>query len=160
MVRYLDHVNGLDDAGGEHPGGPAVNEGLDRLPDAGGGRRRRRRLWLLLLLRVRHPHLRIGLRSARLGSARGAEGSGAGRRRSERGGESEGDGAGGGGLDRWVASRFINAIDKKKKKRNGCCSQAKCAAASWATSRAGSPFRRVGAVHGRCGVQRWARVGR
>lgn len=75
MVRYLDHVDRLDDAGGEHPGGPAVNEGLDRLPDAGGGRGRRRRL-LGLLLRVRHPHLRIGLRSARLGSGGGGERSG------------------------------------------------------------------------------------
>jgi hypothetical protein len=46
---YLDHVDGLDDAGSEHPGGAAVDEGLDGLPDASRGRRR-----LRLLLRVRH----------------------------------------------------------------------------------------------------------
>jgi hypothetical protein len=51
---YLDHVDGLDDAGGEHPGGAAVDEGLDGLPDAGRGRRR-----LRLLLRFRHLLLLI-----------------------------------------------------------------------------------------------------
>ena len=65
---YLDHVDGLDNAGGEHPGGAAIDEWLDRLPDAAGHRRH------LLLLRVRHL-----LRSlpARSGLDRGG-GSGAG----------------------------------------------------------------------------------
>ena len=80
-MRYLDHVDGLDDAGGEHPGGAAVDEGLDRLPDAGGRHRR-----LLLLLRVRHlsPGSGLALRSARLGQ--GAERT----RRRERGGGGDG----------------------------------------------------------------------
>lgn len=32
-VEYLDHINGLDDAGGEHTGGTAINKGLDSGPN-------------------------------------------------------------------------------------------------------------------------------
>lgn len=32
----LDHIDGLDDAGGEHTGGTAIDEGLHRGPDSGG----------------------------------------------------------------------------------------------------------------------------
>jgi hypothetical protein len=46
---HLNHVDGLDDAGGEHAGGAAVGEGLHRLPHAAA-----RRGHLLLLLRLRH----------------------------------------------------------------------------------------------------------
>lgn len=34
---YLDHIDRLDDAGGEHAGSTSVGEGLDGGPDAGGG---------------------------------------------------------------------------------------------------------------------------
>jgi hypothetical protein len=52
---YLDHVDGLDDAGGEHAGGAAVDEGFHGLPPA-------TRRDHLLLLRLRHLR-RSGLRS-------------------------------------------------------------------------------------------------
>lgn len=34
---YLDHIDGLDDAGGEHAWSSTVNEGLDCMPRAAGG---------------------------------------------------------------------------------------------------------------------------
>ena len=34
-VEHLDHINGLDDAGGEHSRGAAINKGLDSGPNAG-----------------------------------------------------------------------------------------------------------------------------
>jgi hypothetical protein len=70
---YLDHVDGLDDAGGEHPGGAAVDEGLDGLPDAGRGRRR-----LRLLLRIRHLSSYFRIRAGRAVMSLLGSGSGGG----------------------------------------------------------------------------------
>lgn len=36
-VEYLDHINGLNDTGGEHAGGTAINKGLDGGPNGGEG---------------------------------------------------------------------------------------------------------------------------
>jgi hypothetical protein len=53
-AHYLDHVDGLDGAGGEHLEGTAVDEGLDQLSDTGG---RHRSLQLLLLPEIREASL-------------------------------------------------------------------------------------------------------